>query len=164
MVQYSTLQGDGRICAKARLAAGVDEATASLQATYSTSIRGRSSLWSKVSTFSTILDSYEYQASGCPAWGPTLQRSDRLVSKHSRATHLPPDSFISMRLLLRALSFYCLRFELCILSLLLYCRPPSEGRGRDGRVNCEETLFGGIPLRPAREAHDAQGRHLMKQF
>lgn len=106
-----TLQGGEKICAKARLAAGVDEATASHH-------RGRSSLWSTV---------FVHPANPRDALpGSIATKVGPPVSKHIRATHHPPDSFLWTRLLLRR---YLLLPPFRIVPSYHCCRPPSEGWG-----------------------------------
>jgi hypothetical protein len=96
------------------------------------------------------------QPSGRPAW--VQRRKGRAACFETQPSHSPPSRELKfVHLDVAAPAALSLIASVSNRASYHYCRPPREGGD-------EETLFGGIPLRPAREAHDAQGKSPMKQF
>ena len=96
------------------------------------------------------------QPSGRPAW--VQRRKGRAACFETQPSHSPPSresKFVHLDV--AAPAALSLIASVSNRASYHYCRPPRE-------EGDEETLFGGIPLRPAREAHDAQGKSRMKQF
>jgi len=90
------------------------------------------------------------QPSGRPAW--VQRRKGRAACFETQPSHSPPEresKFVHLDV--AAPAALSLIASVSNRASYHYCRPPREGGD-------EETLFGGIPLRPAREAHDATGK------